>query len=160
MDEGVQAVLPLPEDVVGTPAHNDAGPLLRQILNDPVLDGPQKVGGGHAPHHARRSPAQKGVGKAVFPGGGLAALLDEFGIEAALQSHLLHQLLVIAGDSQPLGHGFPDGAAAAAEFPADGDDVLFHGNMPPLRFRKPNSRMDAPIIQQIHPSAPVFCVRS
>ena len=72
--------------------------------------------------------AQKGVGKAVPAGGELPLLLNELGVEAALQRHLLHQLLVVVGDVQPLGDRLADGAPAASELAADGDDLLFHSH--------------------------------
>ena len=53
-------------------------------------------------------------------------LLHEIGGEAGFNGDLLHKLLVIEGDPQLLSHQTAHGAAAAAEFTADGDDLLFH----------------------------------
>ena len=43
VDKHPQAVGLAPEDIVGTPAHNDAGLLLRQFGDDPALDLPEIV---------------------------------------------------------------------------------------------------------------------
>ena len=127
VDEGVEAVVTVLQDVVGAPAHNDAWALVRQVPDHPVLDGPQEVRGGHPAHGSGNAAAQKGVGEAVLAGGELPLFLNELGVKAALQRHLFDQLLVVIGDAQPLGDRLSDGAPAASELTADGDDLLFHG---------------------------------
>ena len=122
----MEAVVPVLQDVVGAPAHNDTGALVRQVPNHPVLNGPQEVRGGHPAHGPGDAAAQKGVGEAVPAGGELPLLLNELGIEAALQRYLLDQLLVVVWDVQLLGDPLADGASAASELAADGDDLLFH----------------------------------
>ena len=48
-DENVEAVLPPLQDVVGAPPHDDAGLLLRQLLDQLGLIGVDLIGQGHIP---------------------------------------------------------------------------------------------------------------
>ena len=54
-------------------------------------------------------------------------LFHKFGSETGFQSDLVNQLLVIEGNTQFFRNHPSDGASAAAEFTADGNDFLFHG---------------------------------
>ena len=72
--------------------------------------------------------AKAGVGEGggkKTAGGVLTGLLDVALVKAAFGSQLLDQFGVIAPDAQMLCHQFADGSAAAAKFPADGDDAFF-----------------------------------
>ena len=123
MDKDLQAVLPLPENIVRAAAHDDAGPLVRQVQNDLALDDPQKVVGRQAVHGVAAAHARKGIGEQVFPGRSvLPLLLHKFLVKASGHGHLFDQLLVVVGHAQQLGHPLAHGAAAASELPADGDD--------------------------------------
>ena len=129
VDKGVQTVGAVLQNVVGAPANNDAGTLVCQIPNDVMLDGPQKVSGGHAAHDTRDAPAQKGEGKVGLAGGKLPLLFNVLGVKAALQSHLFDQFLVVVWDAKALGHRLADGASAAAKLPTDGDDTFLHNRL-------------------------------
>ena len=90
--------------------------LVCQVPNDVVLDGPQKVGGGHAAHDTGDARPKKEKAKVGLAGGKLPLLLNVLGVKAALQSHLFDQFLVVVGDAKALGHRLADGASAAAKF--------------------------------------------
>ena len=126
VDEDVQSIFPVLQDVVGVTANDDAGALVRQLEDDAALDIPQEIIGAQAIHDAGDALGGEGVGEEALAGGMFAVLLHVIGGEAGLDGDLFDQLLVVEGDAQLLGHQTANGAAAAAEFTADGDDLLFH----------------------------------
>ena len=133
VDKHVEHIRPLPEDIVGAPAHDDAGTLFRQIHNHPALHHPEEVGGGQAVHMLPGAVARESVGQQALPGGGVLPLvLDELLIEAGFHRHLLHQLLVVIGHVQQLRHAVAHGPAAGTEFPTDSDDLFPHSRDPPF----------------------------
>ena len=122
MDEHLQAVGRVPQDVVCTAAHNDTGALLRQVQDDMLLHGPEEVLG----RGALEGVVGKRIGQPVAVGGLLPLFLNVLLGEPTFLGEPLNKLVVVAGDSQTLG-GLPaDGAASASEFPADGNDPIFH----------------------------------
>ena len=56
----------------------------------------------------------------------LTVLFHKFRCKTAFQRNLLHQFLVIEGDTQRFSNHASDGAATAAKFTADGNDLLVH----------------------------------
>lgn len=58
--------------------------------------------------------------------GVFAVLLDERFGQAALSGDLCDELPVVAGNAETLGDPLADGAAAAPDFAADGDDACIH----------------------------------
>ena len=56
----------------------------------------------------------------------LTVLFHELGGEAGFQSHLIHKLFVIEGDTKLFRNHTAHTAAAAAKLTADGNDFLFH----------------------------------
>ena len=126
MDKDVEHVLPLPQDIVGAAADNDASALLCQLQDDLPLHTPQKVRGGHAVHHSGHSLSRQGIGQQALAHGELPPLLDEPGVKAGLFRHGLDQLLIVIFPAQALGQGLAHAASAAAKLTADGDDPFFH----------------------------------
>ena len=122
----MEGIVPVFQDVVGVPAHDDAGAFLRQLQDHAALDIPQKIGGGQAVHDAGHALRGEGVGEQAAAGGVLPVFLHELGGKAGFQGDLIHQLLVVEGDTQLFRHHMAHGASAGTEFPADGDDFLFH----------------------------------
>ena len=122
----MEGIFPVLQDVVGVPANNDTGTLIGQLQDDTALDVPQEVGGGQAIHDAGDALGGKGIGEQTLGGGVLAVLFDELGGEAGFQGDLIHQFLVVEGDTQFLSDLSTNGTATAAEFTADGNDFLFH----------------------------------
>lgn len=117
MDKYRQAVCHIPQNVVGTAAHDDTGLLLGQVGDDLLLGQPHLVRGGlSVPLSARHGIVKQPVGGCV-----LAVFLDVFLSQAALGGDLFDEVAVVARDPQLGGHFLADGPAAAAEFPADGD---------------------------------------
>ena len=132
IDEQVQGVIVL-EDHVGAAAHDDAVPLLGEVLDDLLL------GGGHL--EALVHDLHRGHGEAVADGhgiGGLDALFGDVGhiplVEAVLLGDELDDLVIVAMDAQLLGQALAQLAAAGTEFTADGDD--FHDISTPLKGSK------------------------
>ena len=56
----------------------------------------------------------------------LTVFFHKLGGKSGFQGNLFHQFLVVEGDTQFLGDPAAYTAATAAEFAADGDDLLFH----------------------------------
>lgn len=111
------------QDHVGAAAHDDAVPLLGEVLNDLLL------GGGYL--EALVHDLHRGHGETVADGrgvGGLDALFRDVGhiplIEAVLLGDELDDLVIVAMDAQLLGQALAQLAAAGAEFTADGDDFM------------------------------------
>ena len=121
--EGIFAVF---ENVVRIPADDDAGTLISQLQDDAALNVPQEVGGGQAVHDAGNTLGGKGIGEQALAGGVLAVLFDELGGEAGFQGNLIHQFLVVEGNTQLFSHLAANGASAGTKLTADGDDLLFH----------------------------------
>lgn len=127
VDEYMQTIFSIFEDVVGIATHDNAGAFFRQLHNGAALDAPQKVSSGQAVHDTGYTLMGKGVGKAGFAGGMFAVLLHEFRGETTFEGNLVHQLLVVKGNTQPIGYFSANGASTATKFTADGDNFLFHG---------------------------------
>lgn len=120
MDKDLQAVGAVLQDEVGAAPHNDAGLFFRQLSDEPVLQLPEQVLVGGA-----KAAVGEGRGKEAA-GGVLSGFLDVVFVKAAFGSQFLDQFSVVALDAQMLCRQLADGSAAAAKFPADGDDALFH----------------------------------
>ena len=125
VDENVEAVLAVAEDVVGATAHDDAGLLVCQVLDDLglslvelLIDRGIAVGS--------RGAHGELVQKATGMGGVFLVLTDEILGESALLGHLGDELVVVEGNAQPLGNCLGNGVTAATKLTADGDDALFH----------------------------------
>ena len=114
------------QDVVGVAAHDDTGAFVGDLEDHAALDIPQKIIGGKAVHDTGDALGGEGIGKEAAAGGMLAVFLHKIGGEAGFDGDLLDQLLIIEGDAQLFGNQTADGTSAAAEFTADGDDLLFH----------------------------------
>ena len=117
IQENVDRVGHVPEDIVRSPAHNDAGPLLRDAANGLGLGQNGPVVGGDAP--AGENPGQQTSAGVV-----LLRAFDHLLRQARFLRGNLDDLLVIIRNLQhrrdPLGHR----VTAGAVFPADGDDML------------------------------------
>ena len=126
MDESVESVRTILQNVVGIPAHNDAGAFVRQLQNHIALNVPQKICGRHSVHHPGNTLGGESIGKKTLSGGVFPVFFYKLGGEAGLHSNLVYQLLVIEGDTQFLRNLPANAAAAAAEFTADGNNLFLH----------------------------------
>lgn len=115
MDEDLQAVGLI---LVRTAAHDDAGLLFGKLCDDPALHFPEDILIRGAKGAVGECRGQKASGRV------LARFLDIVLGKAALLRELFDELGIIAGDAELIGDLFADGAAAAAEFAADGDDTV------------------------------------
>jgi len=109
MDKNPQAICLIPEDIVGTSAHDHTRTFLRQFRYDPVLNLSEVIrivgaaipmGKGRSQESARRI---------------LTRILDVTHMESAFLRNFLQQLTVIAGYSQRFGYFFPNGPSSAAK---------------------------------------------
>ena len=149
VNEHLQALRPLPKNVVAAPAYDDTGALVRQLPDNLRLgkeglkaDGDALLGiGGDADPDGGEGQVEAASGPLLRPG-------DELRGEAALFRGLLDQCAVIAWDPQPSGQPFADEPSAAAEFTADRNDIVTHiwhascleSSKPPKpRFRRNSS---------------------
>ena len=125
-DKDMKGILPVLQDVIRVPSHDDTGAFLRQLENDAALDVPQEVGGGQAVHDAGNTLGGEGVREQTAAGRMLAVFLNEFGGKSRFHRDLINQLLVIEGNAELIRKHTANGTAAGTELTADGDDFLFH----------------------------------
>ena len=157
MNEYVETILPFPQDIIGTPAHDDAGLFFRKAPNDPALNGPKKIIGGHSLHGSLGPPGSKTKREPVFGGGILASLFNVLLIKAGLHCDLADQLLVIIRISQLLCHLLADGAPAAAKLTADRNDSFAH-TIVLLQHRILRLLATEKICTEAYPSEKVHCI--
>ena len=127
MDKDFDASGVFPQNVVAAPAHDDAGPLRRQLPDHVGLgkkclmaDRDALVGeGGDADADGGDVQVEPAAGPLLRPG-------DKVGGKAALLRSLLDQCAVITGDAQACGQLLADQAAAASKLAADGHDIVAH----------------------------------
>ena len=120
MDKDFETVGGVAQDVVGAAANDDARFFLGKIGDDLVLDFPQIILVGGAESTIPEGGGQTTVGRI------LTGILDVVFVESALCGNLANELVVVAGNTQFFCGLFADCSATAAEFPADGDDSVFH----------------------------------
>ena len=126
VNKDLPAICRVPEAVIRAAAHDDTGPLPGKLCNDLILDCPQIIFVGGAIDAVGEDIGKHAAG-GIFSGFPNVALT-----ESALLGDCLDDLCVIAGNPQFLRYRFPNGASAAAEFPADGDYSVFYKLFPPL----------------------------
>ena len=124
--KGVQGILTVLQNVIGIPAHDDAGTLLCQLQNDAALDIPQEISSGQAVHDAGNALRCEGIGEQAAAGRMLTMFFNELGCEAGFHSNLIHQFLVIEGNTQSFSNHTANGTATGTKLTADGNDFLFH----------------------------------
>lgn len=131
MNEYFQTIGFLPQNIIGTAPHDDAGSLLGNLQNDLVLDIPQNIFIGRPQRSVGKQRLQMAAGHT------LARLLYIVLGKTAFFGQLLDQFGIIAGDAELLRDGFSNGAAAAAKFTADGNNAVFDTASTPsvLSFR-------------------------
>ena len=125
IDERVQRVRTIFEDEIAAAAYDDARAFFRQVKNDFLLDNVQII----VNAHAAQSGALTGKGAGQIGEDGiarrvLAVFFDKLGRKAGFVGDFFDEFLVVAGDAQLFAQLTADGSAAAAEFAAEGDDVL------------------------------------
>ena len=120
VDKDLQAVGAVLQDKIGAASYDDAGLFFCQLPDDPVLQLPEQVLVAGA-----KAAVSEGRGEEAA-GSVLSGLLDVALVKAAFDSQFLDQFGIVALDAQMLCHQLADGPAAAAKFPADGDDAFFH----------------------------------
>ena len=135
VDKDLQALRPVPQNVVAAPAHDDAGALVGQLPNDLRLgeEGlmahrhPLVGQSGGADAHRRHRQVEPAAGPLLRPG-------DEVGGKPALLRGLLNNRPVIAGDAQLGGQPLANQPSAAAKLPADGDHIVAHRSHLPVEM--------------------------
>ena len=122
MHEDLDDVRLIAQDIVGSPAHDEARPLAGDTLQ------------GLAQHHEvltaskhTRSAVSAHQGIVEEPGDLFIAFLQVTHIETAMLSHLLHQLTIVVSDAQNLGKSLTELATSTAELPSETyNHFLFH----------------------------------
>ena len=126
MDEHLEKIGAAFENGVGAAADDHAVFLLAELKNDAALDRPEIVLVGRHAERAHRGERRR---RPAAVGGVFALVGDVFLGKPALFGQPVDQLMVIAGDAEPIGDFLADGASAAAKLASDGDDAfLFHKN--------------------------------
>jgi len=124
----MQSVFPILQNIVRVPSDNNAGALLSQLKDNIALNIPEEIRGRKAIHNTGDTLGGKSIGEEAASRGMLTMLLNKLRGKTGFNSNLIHELLVVEGDSQFLCDHFTDGTAAAAKFTADRDNLLFHNN--------------------------------
>ena len=122
VDEHLEQIGGIFQNGVGAATHDHAVFLLSQLQNDAALDRPEIVLVGR---YAERTHRGKRYRRPAAVGGVLAFVGDIFLGKTAFLRQPVDQLVVVAGDAEPLGDLASDGTSAAAELAPDGDDPLF-----------------------------------
>ena len=125
-DVGMEGIGTVLQNVVGIPAYDDTGTLIRQLEDYIALDIPKEVSSGQAVHYAGYTLRCKGIGEKAAARGVFPVLFNKFGRKTGFQSNLVYQFLVIEGDTKLFCNHASNGTSAGTKFTADGNDFLFH----------------------------------
>ena len=128
IDKCMQAIITILQNVISVSAYNDTGAFICQLQNHTALNAPQEIGGRQTVHNTGNTLGSKHIGKKALAGGMLTVFFDKLGSETGFQCNLVNQFFIIEGDTQLFSQLSADGTAAAAEFTAYGNNLLFHGN--------------------------------
>ena len=128
IDKCMQAIVAILQNIISVSTHDNAGTLISQLQDHAALDAPQEIGGRQTVHNTGNTLRSKHIRKEALTGGMLAVLFNKLRCKAGFQCYMVNQFLIIEGNTQLFSQLSANGTAAAAEFTANGDDLLFHGN--------------------------------
>lgn len=125
VNKHTQTICLPPKYIICAASNNDTGTFFSQFGYNAELNLPKKI----CVVWTGRVVGEGGCKKS--PGGVLSGFFDVIFIEPAFFCNFLQKFTVVAGDSQFLCYPLSDGSSSAAELPADGDDPVFHVQLPP-----------------------------